>query len=113
MNLRSHSTHEQAVLELARARPLLRARDLAQQELPTVVLSRLVTAGKLERVARGVYGLPGQAISYKVGERVWLAGRAAAQARHGAAFDLKAFHRYALDLGPLGLDLLETELAAF
>ena len=63
MNLRSHSTHEQAVLELARARPLLRARDLAQRELPTVVLSRLVTAGKLERIARGVYGLPGHAIS--------------------------------------------------
>lgn len=57
------NTHEQAVLELARARPLLRARDLAQQELPTIVLSRLVAAGKLERVARGVYGLPGSAIS--------------------------------------------------
>ena len=51
MNLPSHSTHEQAVLELAKVRPLLRARDLAQQELPTVALSRLVTAGKLERVA--------------------------------------------------------------
>ena len=63
MNLRAHSTHEQAVLELARARPLLRARDLAQQELPTIVLSRLVAAGKLERVARGVYGLPGLAIN--------------------------------------------------
>lgn len=56
-------THEQAVLALARARPLLRARDLAQLELPTIVLSRLVTAGKLERVARGVYALPGQAMS--------------------------------------------------
>ena len=42
---------------------LLRSRDLVQQELPTVVLSRLVAAGKLERVSRGVYGLPGQAIS--------------------------------------------------
>lgn len=63
MNLRAHSTQEQAVLELARARPLLRARDLAQQELPTIVLSRLVAAGKLERVALGVYGLPGIAIS--------------------------------------------------
>ena len=63
MNFGSHSTHEQAVLELAKTRPLLRARDLAQQALPTVVLSRLVTSGKLERVARGVYGLPGQAIS--------------------------------------------------
>jgi predicted transcriptional regulator of viral defense system len=63
MTGQSHSTHDQAVLELARARPLLRARDLAQLELPTMVLSRLVAAGKLERIARGVYGLPGQAVS--------------------------------------------------
>ena len=58
-------------------------------------------------------GWPGQAISYKVGERSWRSARAAAEARHGSAFDLKAFHRFALDLGPLGLDLLEAELAAF
>jgi uncharacterized protein (DUF885 family) len=58
-------------------------------------------------------GWPGQAISYKVGERVWRAGRAAAERRHGPAFDLKAFHGFALDLGPLGLDLLATELASF
>jgi uncharacterized protein (DUF885 family) len=58
-------------------------------------------------------GLPGQAICYKVGERVWLEARAAAEARRGAAFDLKDFHRVALDLGPLGLDLLADELAAY
>ncbi len=63
MSLRSLSTHEQAVLNLAKARPLLRARDLAQHALPTIVLSRMVAAGKLERIARGVYGLPGQTIS--------------------------------------------------
>ena len=56
-------------------------------------------------------GLPGQAISYKVGERVWLDGRDAARARAGAGFDLKAFHRAALDLGPMGLGQLERELA--
>lgn len=56
-------THEQAVLALAARRPLLCARDLAQEAVPTVVLSRLVAAGKLERVARGVYGLPGRAVS--------------------------------------------------
>ena len=33
---------------------------------------------------------------------MWLEARAEAQARHGADFDLKAFHAYALDLGPLG-----------
>ena len=58
-------------------------------------------------------GWPAQAISYKVGERIWLAGRAAAESRLGAAFDLKAFHAYALDLGPLGLDQLADELALF
>jgi uncharacterized protein (DUF885 family) len=56
-------------------------------------------------------GLPAQAISYKVGERVWLRARDDARARLGDAFDLKAFHRAALDLGPMGLAQLETELA--
>ncbi|MGI8331797.1 DUF885 domain-containing protein [Actinomadura scrupuli] len=55
-------------------------------------------------------GLPGQAIAYKVGERVWLEAREAARRRQGAAFDLRAFHRDALDLGPMGLDLLRAEL---
>jgi uncharacterized protein (DUF885 family) len=55
-------------------------------------------------------GWPGQAISYKVGERVWLRARDAAHARAGAAFDLKVFHTAALELGPLGLDQLEEEL---
>jgi uncharacterized protein (DUF885 family) len=58
-------------------------------------------------------GLPGQAISYKLGERVWLEARDDARRRHGPAFDLKAFHSYALDLGNMGLDLLRTELARF
>jgi predicted transcriptional regulator of viral defense system len=56
----STSSHEQAVLAQAKQRPLLRARDLSALHLPTVVLSRLVAAGKLERVARGVYSLPGR-----------------------------------------------------
>ena len=36
--------------------------------------------------------------------------RADAQARLGANFDLKAFHRAALDLGSLGLDPLKAAL---
>ncbi len=63
MTTPSSSRHEQAVLSLANERPLLRARDLAERSLPTVVLTRLVAAGKLERVARGVYSLPGRALS--------------------------------------------------
>jgi len=58
-------------------------------------------------------GWPGQAISYKIGERVWLESRAQARARHGDRFDLKAFHAYALDLGPLGLDQLRAQLARY
>ncbi|WP_087748047.1 MULTISPECIES: type IV toxin-antitoxin system AbiEi family antitoxin domain-containing protein [unclassified Acidovorax] len=57
------TTLEQAVLALAERQPLMRARDLAGQGLPTVVLSRLVSVGKLERVARGVYSLPGRVLS--------------------------------------------------
>ena len=53
------SPNEQAVLTLARQRQLLRARDLAEHGLPTMALSRLVSTGRLERVARGVYSLPG------------------------------------------------------
>jgi uncharacterized protein (DUF885 family) len=56
-------------------------------------------------------GLPGQAISYKLGERAWLAGRAAAQRNRGAGFDLKAWHMAALSQGSLGLDDLAAELA--
>jgi uncharacterized protein (DUF885 family) len=56
-------------------------------------------------------GWPGQAPSYKVGERIWLEAREEARARQGAAFDLKAFHRAALDLGSLGLDPLRAALA--
>lgn len=55
-------------------------------------------------------GRPGQAVTYKLGEKVWLEAREAARLRDGAAFDLKQFHRRALDLGPMGLDLLRAEL---
>jgi uncharacterized protein (DUF885 family) len=57
-------------------------------------------------------GAPGQAISYKLGERAWLAGREAAQRARGADFDLKAWHMAALSQGSLGLDDLTAELAA-
>ncbi|MCW5666292.1 MAG: AbiEi antitoxin N-terminal domain-containing protein [Piscinibacter sp.] len=59
----SSSTHEAQVLRLAKLRRLLRARDLAAHGLPTVALTRLVQAGKLERLARGMYGLPGASVS--------------------------------------------------
>jgi uncharacterized protein (DUF885 family) len=56
-------------------------------------------------------GWPGQAISYKLGERAWLAGREAARGARGTGFDLAAWHAAALSLGALGLDDLADELA--
>ena len=55
-------------------------------------------------------GWPAQAISYKVGERKWLEAREAARQGAGASFSLKQFHSQALALGPMGLDMLGTEL---
>ena len=56
-------------------------------------------------------GWPGQAPSYKVGERIWLQARDDVRRPKGDAFDLKSFHRAALDLGSLGLDPLRGALA--
>lgn len=51
-------------------------------------------------------GWPGQAPSYKIGERMWLQLRDDARRAEGDDFDLKAFHRRALDIGSVGLDVL-------
>jgi uncharacterized protein (DUF885 family) len=67
--------------------------------------------GSIRREVNRYLGWPGQAPSYKVGERIWLEARAEAEARAGSAFDLKAFHTAALDLGSLGLDPLKAALA--
>ncbi|MFC8921303.1 DUF885 domain-containing protein [Cellulosimicrobium sp. NPDC057127] len=59
-------------------------------------------------------GWPGQAPSYKVGQRLWEqtrdAARANAEAR-GETFDVAAFHERALNLGSVGLDVLRDALA--
>ncbi len=56
-------------------------------------------------------GWPGQAISYKVGERFWMECREAAKQRLGSKFELKKFHSFALNLGPMGLDPFKREMA--
>ncbi|GAA1842734.1 DUF885 domain-containing protein [Agromyces salentinus] len=55
-------------------------------------------------------GWPGQAPSYKVGQRIWEQLRDDAERREGDSFDIKAFHRRALDLGGVGLDTLRSAL---
>lgn len=56
------------------------------------------------------FGWPGQAPSYKLGEREWLAARDQARAVAGEDFDLARFHAVALDLGSVGLDVLRDEV---
>ncbi|MGV8977667.1 MAG: DUF885 domain-containing protein [Cellulomonas sp.] len=59
-------------------------------------------------------GWPGQAPSYKIGQRLWERARddaAAAALVRGETFDLRGFHARALNLGSLPLDVLRSALA--
>jgi hypothetical protein len=55
--------HALQTLGMAHDRTLLRASDLQEAGIPRVVLARLVAAGHLERVGRGLYRLPGAAVT--------------------------------------------------
>ena len=52
------NTQNQRVLKLAHKQGLLRARDLADANIPRIVLARLIDSGQLEKVSRGLYRLP-------------------------------------------------------
>ncbi|MBU4465382.1 MAG: DUF885 domain-containing protein [Actinobacteria bacterium] len=56
------------------------------------------------------FGWPGQAPAYKVGQRIWEQIRDASAVSQGADFDIREFHRTALDLGGVGLDTLKAAL---
>ena len=77
------------------ARQFLQARALQSESFATSEIDRYL-------------GLPGQAICYKVGERVWVSARARAEQQPG--FDLKAWHMKALALGSVGLSVLDAWL---
>jgi uncharacterized protein (DUF885 family) len=51
-------------------------------------------------------GWPGQAPSYKIGQRIWEDLRAESHRREGSSFSLPAWHKRALDIGGTGLDTL-------
>jgi uncharacterized protein (DUF885 family) len=57
------------------------------------------------------FGWPGQAPSYKVGQRIWEQLRDEARAKAGDSFDIKAWHKRALNLGGLPLDTLRYALS--
>lgn len=57
------------------------------------------------------FGWPGQAPSYKIGQRIWEQIRDDYRARKGSDFDMKKFHSTALNLGGLGLDALKEAMS--
>lgn len=63
MKPKTPQNNEQTIVRMARSSGLLRAGDLLKKGIPTITLTRLVSAGKLERVARGIYCIPNQSIS--------------------------------------------------
>ncbi|WP_457972090.1 DUF885 domain-containing protein [Arthrobacter sp. D1-17] len=64
-----------------------------------------ISEGNLQFEFARYLGWPGQAPSYKVGQRLWEQIRTELEARPG--FDLKAFHTKALNIGSVGLDTLK------
>jgi uncharacterized protein (DUF885 family) len=64
-----------------------------------------ISEGQLQFEFARYLGWPGQAPSYKVGQRLWEQIRTELEARPG--FDLKAFHTKALNIGSVGLDTLK------
>ena len=57
------SRYDEKVVRLVRSAGLLRPRDLDRHEIPREYLSRLERAGRLERVARGLYRVPDAELS--------------------------------------------------
>jgi uncharacterized protein (DUF885 family) len=57
------------------------------------------------------FGWPGQAPAYKVGQRIWEQIRDQYKAAEGESFDIREFHRKALDIGGVGLDTLRAALS--
>ncbi len=62
-NIAGMNSLSEKLFELARTQGLIRACDLEPLGIPRVALTRAVRRGQLERVGRGLYGLPGRVVS--------------------------------------------------
>lgn len=69
-----------------------------------------ISEGQLRFEFTRYLGWPGQAPSYKLGQRLWEQIRDELRRREGDGFDVKAFHTRALNLGSVGLDTLRRAL---
>jgi predicted transcriptional regulator of viral defense system len=61
-SLPMHNSAEKLV-DLVKSHGLIRTSDLENHDIPRVSLTRAVRRGELERLGRGVYGLPGRKVS--------------------------------------------------
>ena len=59
----TQTTKTNKVLDLVRKVGVLRPRDLDPYNIPRTYLSRLCAAGKLQRIGRGLYVLPGSSVT--------------------------------------------------
>lgn len=69
-----------------------------------------ISEGQLDFEYTRYLGWPGQAPAYKIGQRLWEQIRDEVRTSEGEAFDLRAFHTRALNLGSVGLDTLRRAL---
>nr|WP_205834452.1 DUF885 domain-containing protein [Arthrobacter sp. SF27] len=69
-----------------------------------------ISEGQLNFEFTRYLGWPGQAPSYKLGQRLWEQIRDERRRREGESFDIKRFHSEALNLGSVGLDTLRRAL---
>ncbi|MFI5086521.1 MAG: DUF885 domain-containing protein [Actinomycetales bacterium] len=69
-----------------------------------------ISTGQLDFEFHRYLGWPGQAPSYKIGQRLWEEIRDERARRDGEAFDLRTFHSQALNIGSVGLDTLKAAL---
>lgn len=56
-------TAAEKLIDLVRSQGLIRSRDLQSLGIPRISLTRAVRRGQLERLGRGLYGLPGREVS--------------------------------------------------
>lgn len=62
-SMQGMDTAANKLIDLVRNQGLIRPRDLAPLGIPRVSLTRAVRRGELERIGRGLYGLPGRPVS--------------------------------------------------
>ena len=62
-NMHDMNATAERLIDLVRSQGLIRPRDLAPLGIARVSLTRAVRRGQLERVGRGLYGVPGREVS--------------------------------------------------